>query len=144
FQNAQTLFQGNGISYSVVNRPAGTYYYRVNATVNGVTSAWSIIVNTLVKSTTPPPPPPSPTGAIVEGYWESWNSNTPLTTIAAMHCDVFNISFMTFTRTGSHTFALTGLDTDLATMDQFIQIVHSAGKQVKLALGGATYGFETL
>lgn len=139
FQSASTIFQGTGTSYQVTGRSAGTYYYRVNATASGSTSPWSNIVSTVVSST-----PPPATGAIVEGYWESWDSNTSLATIASMQCDVFDISFMTFSSTGNHTFVLTGLDTDLGTMDQFVADVHAAGKKVKLSIGGATYPIQPM
>jgi len=139
FSNAATIFSGNATSYQVSGRSPGTYYYRIQAFAGSTQSAWSNSVSTTVSST---PPPPPATGQIVEGYWESWNSNDSINTIVNMKADVIDIAFMTFSSTGNHTFQLTGLDADQATMTQFIQAAHSAGKKVKISIGGATYGMQ--
>jgi len=134
FLNATTIATTTSSSDQVSGKSAGTYFYRVKAT-NGVnSSAYSNTESTTVSQT-----PPPPTGAIVESYWESWNSTDSINTIVNMKVDVINIAFGNFTSTGNHTFAVAGLDCSQATLTQFVTAAHSAGKKVKIAIGGASY-----
>jgi hypothetical protein len=48
FANPQTITSSNVLSYSFTNVPAGTYYYRVNASNSGGTSAFSNSVSVTV------------------------------------------------------------------------------------------------
>jgi len=77
--------------------------------------------------------------ATIESYWESWNTTDSIHTIVNMKVDIINIAFGNFTSTGTHTFKVTGLNCSPATLTQFVTAAHSAGKKVKIAIGGATY-----
>src|SRR5438128_86260 len=55
FSNPQTIFNGLATSTLVSVQVAGTYYYRVSATVGNTTSPYSNIVSTTVAQQTPPP-----------------------------------------------------------------------------------------
>ena len=57
FASPVTVYTGSGLSWSAVNRPVGTYYYRVMATGPTGSSAWSHTQSTQVA---PPPPPTMP------------------------------------------------------------------------------------
>lgn len=131
-----TIFSGNSTSAQVTVTSAGTYYYRVLAFASNVTSAPSNVVNTTVTEI------PSPSKFIIDSYWESWNSQDPINDIVNMHVDVINISFANFKTTGTHTFEISGVESDLATIQQLVTTAHSLGKRVKIAIGGATYPLE--
>ena len=135
FTNAQTIYTGTATSFNNT-ASAGTYYFRVKATSGATSSNQSNTVSTTVSQA----PQPQPQGrAFVEGYWESWSLAEPISAIVKMKNDIFNISFINFTTTGTNTYKVSGLDCDQATLTQFIKAVHDAGKKVKIALGGASY-----
>ncbi len=135
FSNPTTVATTTSTSSQISGKAAGTYYYRVQAKNGTTSSAFSNTVNTTV-STTPPPPT---TKALLETYWETWNSTDSINTIVNMKSDIINISFGNFSRTGTNTYVVAGLDCDQATLTQFITAAHSAGKKVKIAIGGASY-----
>lgn len=137
FSNPQIIFQGPNTSYQISGRSPGTYFYRVKAYAGNVVSTPSNIQQTTVTQT---PPPPS--AHLIEGYWESWNSNDSINTIANMHVDVIDIAFGNFTSTGNHTYQVAGIESDAATISQLVSLAHSLGKKVKLSIGGATYGLS--
>jgi len=76
----------------------------------------------------------------LEGYWESWNSEDSIPTIVGMDSNVITVAFVTFLVTGDNTFNITGLDCSEQQLQQMISDAHSAGKKVKISVGGATYG----
>ncbi|XWV24553.1 hypothetical protein QJ856_gp1238 [Tupanvirus deep ocean] len=86
-----------------------------------------------------PTPTPSPNGKIIEGYWESWDSKVPVNTIVNMKANLIDISFGTFTQTGTNTFVVSGVEASASTIKQLVSAAHSLGKKVKLSIGGATY-----
>lgn len=132
FSNLQTLFMGSGVSFQVSGRVPNTYYYRVFAFDGTVMSNPSNVQKAVVGPTAAP---------FVEGYWESWTSTTPdsIAAIVNMKVDIINVSFAKFTTTGSHTFAISGIECSQAALTSFITAAHQAGRKVKLAIGGATY-----
>jgi chitinase len=79
---------------------------------------------------------------LLEAYWESWNATRdPLASIVDMHFDIVDVAFVTFSLTDSitDTFDVIGLNCDQSTLDEFVTLVHGAGKKVKISVGGATY-----
>ena len=133
FSSFHAIFSGSGTSFQIVGRSPGTYYYRVSAVSGTITSPQSNVesVNVTQQPVTPAP--------VVEGYWESWNSTDSTQTIVQMHANVIDISFANFTSTGVHTYSISGIDCDAATLTNLISQAHSLGKLVKLSIGGATY-----
>jgi len=81
-------------------------------------------------------------GAFVEAYWESWNSIDSIPTIVGMESNVITVAFVTFQALSSNTFNITGLDCTQQQLAQLVSSAHSAGKKVKISVGGATYGFS--
>lgn len=75
---------------------------------------------------------------LLEGYWESWNTQDSIETIVGMHSDVIDISFGTFEKSGEG-FVVTGVQASDSDIDKLVNAAHSCGKQVKLSIGGATY-----
>ncbi|WP_068469800.1 glycosyl hydrolase family 18 protein [Candidatus Protochlamydia phocaeensis] len=136
FSDPQIAYHGANTSYQASGKQPGQYYYRATAYSGVLTGPQSNIEEAIVTQQAPQ------TNAIVEGYWESWNSVDSINTIVNMHADVIDIAFANFNSTGTHTFAIAGLDCDQATLTQFIAAVHNAGKKVKLSIGGATYGLS--
>lgn len=128
-----TIYSGNSTSAQLTVAAAGTYYYRVIATAGSISSAPSNVVSTNVTQT------PTPSKFIIDGYWESWNSRDPLNDIVNMHVDVINISFANFRTTGTHTFEIAGVESDLATVRQLVTLAHGLNKKVKIAVGGISY-----
>lgn len=135
FSNPQVMVQGAQLSRAFTNQAQGTYYYRLSASNTSGISPFSNVQKVVISSQ----PQPQPQNATVESYWESWNSKDPISAIVQMKVDVINVSFVNFQTTGTHTFTVGGLDCDIATLQQFIAAAHSAGKKVKVAVGGATY-----
>lgn len=135
FTDSQIIYTGANTSYQVSDKPSGTYFYRVVAIANGIRSNFSNIENIFISD-------PNST-AIVEGYWESWNSD-PINSIINMKVDVIDVSFVTFSSTGNHTFQVTGLDATATLLAQFVTTAHQAGKKVKISVGGATYPLSGL
>jgi len=78
----------------------------------------------------------------VEGYWESWNSVDSIPTIAGMESNVITVAFVTFETLSSNTFNITGLDCTESQLNEMVTLAHAAGKQVKISVGGATYGLS--
>ncbi|HEX4068460.1 MAG TPA: glycosyl hydrolase family 18 protein [Candidatus Babeliales bacterium] len=136
FSNPQTVYTGSATSTSISVGAAGTYYYYVTASANNATSPMSNIVSTIVQGSTPQPPQPK---QFIESYWESWNSADSLSAIVNMHVDIIDIAFANFTTTGTHTFAIAGVEADPSAIAQLVTLAHNAGKKVKIAVGGATY-----
>jgi len=130
FSNANVLFTGAGTSYQVSGRTPNTYYYRLTAIDGPSTSAFSNSQTAIVLAATAP---------IVESYWESWNSSDSINTIVNMDVEVINISFAKFNTIATHTYAITGIECDQASLTQFVAAAHQLGKKVKIAIGGATY-----
>lgn len=134
FTNPQTVYQGSNLSFQVTGKAPGTYYYRAIAYAGSVLSAPSNTQQTTVTQT------PSPTtGYIVEGYWESWNSQDSINTIVNMHSNVIDISFAKFTALGNHTYEISGVEASADVIKQLVSQAHSLGKKVKVSIGGATY-----
>ncbi len=133
FSNPQTVFTGAATSAMISVQALGTYYYRVQALSGSITSPSSNIVNTTVTQL------PAPSGSLIESYWESWNSADPISAIVNMHVDIINISFANFASTGTHTYAIAGVESTPAVIAQLVTLAHNAGKKVKIAVGGATY-----
>ncbi len=131
FTSPQTVATTTSTSFNVTNQAQGTYYYRVIANASGVTSNPSNVQSTTVVNAT--------ANCHLDAYWESWNSADPLSAIAAMKFDTVSISFGTFQSTGNNTFIVTGLDCSQANLTQFVNLVHAAGKKVKISIGGASY-----
>jgi len=134
FANAVIVAQGSMQSQIFTNQPNGTYFYRVSASNATGTSPFSNTQSIVINVT-----PPQPTGLIIESYWESWNSADPISDIINMHVDIINIAFANFATTGTHTYAIAGVECTPATLAAFVTQAHSAGKKVKIAIGGATY-----
>jgi len=135
FANPQTLFNTSTTSEIVSVQQPGTYYYRVSA-VNGQNqSPFSNIVSTVVTGSTPPPS----NTALIESYWESWNSADSVSSIVNMHVNIIDIAFANFTTTGTHTFVVAGEQSTPQALAQLVSLAHAAGKKVKISIGGATY-----
>jgi len=132
FSNLQTLFMGLGTTFQVSGRVPNTYYYRVFAFDGALMSNPSNVQKAVVGPTAV---------AIVEGYWESWTStsSSAINAIVNMKVDVINISFAKFTKTGTHTFSISGIECSQTALTSFITAAHQAGRKVKLSIGGATY-----
>ena len=132
FSDAQTIFIGAGTSFQVSGKAPNTYYYRVAAVDGSYTSVFSNPQTVVVTPTSAP---------IVESYWESWNSTSTasINAIVNMNVDVINIAFANFKTTGTHTYAIAGIDCSQTSLTQFITAVHQVGKKVKIAVGGETY-----
>jgi hypothetical protein len=135
FSNPQTIFNGSATSASVSVQAAGIYYYRVNAAASTTSPSSNIVSTTVIGST----PPPVVSGLLIESYWESWNSADSISAIVNMHVDIINIAFANFARTGTHTYAIAGVESTSAALAQLVTLAHNAGKKVKIAIGGATY-----
>jgi len=133
FANAQTIFNGPGTSFQVTGKAPGTYYYNVTALAGSSTSSPSNVVSVIVTQQLPQ------ASFFVEGYWESWDSTTSVSTIANMEANVIDISFANFTTTGTHTYAIAGINASQATVTQLIAAAHSLGKKVKISVGGESY-----
>lgn len=132
FTNFQVVAKGNILSKSFANMPNGTYYYRVRAKNDIGSSHFSNVQSITV-------PQSISKNAFVEGYWESWNSNDSVTTIVGMSANVIDIAFGNFTSTGNHTYVVSGVEASDTTLTQLVNAAHSAGKKVKVSIGGATY-----
>lgn len=133
FSSYQVIFTGASTSFQVTGKVPGNYFYRVVAFAGNSTSTPSNIEGTTVIQQ------PQAT-AIIEGYWESWNSKDSVSTIVNMHADIIDISFANFTSLGNHTYQIGGIEASQATLTQLITAAHNLGKKVKIAIGGATYG----
>ena len=135
-ENGTVVYTGSGASYSVTNKAIGSYTYVVTASNGSLVSpvSNSVVVNVTV--------PPVVAKTFVEGYWESWDSSTSIADIVSMKVDVINIAFGTFTSTGTNTFIVSGLDCDMTTLTSFVSAAHTAGKKVKISIGGATFGLS--
>jgi hypothetical protein len=134
FTNPVIVAQGAMLSQAFSNQPVGTYLYRVSASNATGTSPFSNIESATVTTPTPPQ-----TGKLIESYWESWDSSTPVSAIVAMHVDIINVAFGNFTTTGTHTFEVAGVQAMPGQLSQLVTLAHNAGKKVKVAIGGATY-----
>lgn len=134
-ENGTTVYQGANTSYTVTDKAVGTYTYIVVATAGTITSANS---NSETATVTQTPPKSS---VFLEGYWESWSSDS-IASIVAMNVNIFDIAFATFQSTGTNTFEVVILDQYMDVITEFITAVHAAGKKVKLSIGGATYGMS--
>jgi hypothetical protein len=139
FSNPQTIYQGQNVSFQVPGNSPGSYYYQVTAFAGSVTSEPSNIEEAVV---TQAPPPPPPSLACLEGYWESWNSTDSVETIVNMYAQVIDIAFANFISTGTHTYQIAGIQCAQEALSQLVSLAHSLGKQVKISIGGATYGLE--
>lgn len=138
FPHPQTAAQGNTLSQFFAGQPNGTYYYRVYAVNAAGNSPYSNIQSVTVQTQ----PTPTPSGAVVEGYWESWNSNTSIQTIVGMKVDVIDIAFANFQNTGDHTYVIAGVEASQETLTQLVTLAHNLGKKVKISVGGASYGLS--
>jgi len=127
-ENTNIIYQGSNTTFTVIDKPVGTYSYTVTATSGTISSAPS---NTVTQSI-----PQSNT--FVEGYWESWASDS-VDSIVNMKINIYDISFGTFKSTGSNTFVISGIDASPSVITNFVTAVHQAGKKVKLSVGGASY-----
>lgn len=81
----------------------------------------------------------------IESYKDSWanfDNNTIDAMLDSMHVDVVNVSFATFSSSGDHTFKIGGVDATPEQLKYFIEKAHEKGIQVKIAVGGATYGLS--
>lgn len=134
FSSAVTLYHGPGTSFNVTGKAPGTYYYGVMAYSATNHSKLSNIEHVVVIQS-----PPPPTSTFVSGYWESWNSTETPQTIVNMHVDIIDIAFANFAATGTHTYAISGVEASPSALAQLVSAVHAAGKKVKLSIGGATY-----
>lgn len=135
FSNATTAYQGPNLTFQETGKAPGTYYYRALAFAGSVVSAPSNVEQTTVTQT----PPPPVTSYILEGYWESWNSQDSVSTIVNMHSNIIDISFANFTSLGNHTYQIGGVECTPQTLSQLVSQAHSLGKKVKVSIGGATY-----
>jgi len=136
FSTAQTIYSGTSTTYTATVTSTGIYYYRVMAYSGTI---FGPVSNTVTVNVTQTPPVSK---AVIEAYWESWNSQDSLDAIVNMKVDVIDISFINFTTTGNHTYIVSGLDCNQTTLTQFITKAHNAGKKVKVSVGGATYGLS--
>jgi chitinase len=134
FTNPVIVAQGSMISQTFNNQPSGTYFYRVSASNTTGTSPFS---NTQSVIITQSPPPQSE--FLIESYWESWNSADSISAIVNMHVDIINIAFANFATTGTHTYAIAGIECTPTVLAQLVTLAHNAGKKVKISIGGATY-----
>lgn len=132
--NYTTIYSGASASYSVINQPVGTYYYAVSAAASSLVSAFSNIVTVIVTQV------PPQLKAFLEGYWESWSSD-PIQSIIAMKVDIINVAFATFTAQSGN-LSISGLDCSIQELGQLVTAAHTAGKKVKLSIGGATYALS--
>ena len=143
------IFTVNGNTVTVANLAGRRGYFSgASATFNMIINmpqSGTVAINNLQAvangSPTPPPPPPA-TAAIIEGYWESWNSADTVTTLANMHVDVIDISFGNFTSLDNHTFQVAGVMASSSAIQQLVSTAHSLGKKVKISIGGATYPLQ--
>ena len=69
-------------------------------------------------------------------YWETWDS-VPMDTIAYMNFNVVNMAFANVNVSVPTVAGLSPFD-----LPTFVTLIHSLGKKVKVALGGATYLFD--
>jgi hypothetical protein len=134
FANAAVVAQGAILSQTFSNQPAGTYFYRVSASNATGTSPFSATQSVTITQS-----PPQQSGLLIESYWESWNSADSISAIVNMHVDIINVAFANFATTGTHTYAIAGVECTPAALAQLVTLAHSAGKKVKIAVGGATY-----
>jgi hypothetical protein len=138
FSQFSTVFNGNNTVANITVGASGTYYYRVFAFSNNVTSAASNIVSTVVTVQQPP----SNSTYIIDSYWESWNYQDSINAIVNMKVDIINISFANFTSLGNHQYVIAGVESDTARVKQLVDAAHALGKKVKIAVGGATYPLQ--
>jgi GH18 family chitinase len=81
----------------------------------------------------------------IESYKDSWanfDQNTIDAMLDSMHVNVINVSFATFSPSGDHTFTINGVEATPEQLKYFIEKAHEKGIQVKIAIGGATYGLS--
>lgn len=133
FAHPVVVAQGSMVSQTFNNQPNGTYFYRVSASNSTGTSPFSNTQSIVINVT----PVQSP--FLVESYWESWNSTDSVSAITNMHVDIINIAFANFATTGTHTYAIAGVECTPAQLAQLVTLAHNAGKKVKISVGGATY-----
>ena len=133
FANPVVVAQGSMVSQTLSNQPNGTYFYRVSASNSTGTSPFSNTQSIVIDVT------PVQSKFLVESYWESWNSTDSVSAIVNMHVDIINIAFANFATTGTHTYAIAGVQCTPAELAQLVTLAHNAGKKVKVSVGGATY-----
>jgi hypothetical protein len=134
FSTVQTVFSGSATSTPVSVQAPGIYYYRVTAFSGTIASPSSNVVSVAVTQS-----PPQQSGLLIESYWESWNSADSISAIVNMHVDIINIAFANFATTGTHTYAIAGVECTPTALAQLVTLAHNAGKKVKIAIGGLTY-----